>query len=204
MRLEEPSYTVVTEGGGQVLEVTGRLGFYWDLSLGETVHIKQLAWGTVCNRDWSAEDATVACRQLGIGDGAGARAVDKPDGGGTVWISRCALTWILLAPPGLASLSCMHACIFSLLRGLRPASSEQKRRLASGTGGSALPAHVLCSVDCDGTELRLQNCDHDGLVETKIFCRDGHETDAGVTCRIPLPNRPGTAGACPEGRWRLV
>ncbi len=71
---------------------TLRLANLNDDGCGRVEVLYQGQWGTVCDNDWDDTDATVACRQLGLGFASSSRNAAYGQGVGTIWIANVACT----------------------------------------------------------------------------------------------------------------
>ncbi|KAJ8031271.1 Deleted in malignant brain tumors 1 protein [Holothuria leucospilota] len=124
-------------------------------------------WGTICDNSWDDNDATVVCRQLGLGfAGTAVCCAELGEGVDTIWLSRvnCAGSESNLAACGNNGWG-IHSCTHSEDAGVR-CNSDVELRLVGGSSNNEGRVEVF----------------YDGQWGT--ICDDSWgDSDADVVCR---------------------
>ncbi|XP_013397757.1 SCO-spondin [Lingula anatina] len=139
---------------------------------------KSKTWGMVCSEGWGINEATVACRQLGLA-GAAEAPVNLVDGNeygqGVLQIyNDKSKTWGMVCSEGWGINEATVACRQLGLAGAAEA-------LQNGPTKSYNLPFVLSGLSCLGNETAIQECTHNGW-QSSSLCKDGHVV--GIKCVV--------------------
>ena len=121
-------------------------------------------WGTVCNDQWSVEDAQVVCRQLGLLSTGTHR---YSSGISSHHVDQLLRVGIPATKPHFLTLNVSGAVAIT------------DATIVGGFGTATGPV-LIDNVQCTGSETRLTNCYHNGVGTHNCF----HTDDVGVWCQI--------------------
>ncbi|XP_078711632.1 lysyl oxidase homolog 4 isoform X3 [Lampetra fluviatilis] len=142
-------------------------------------------WGYICSEDWRTLEATVVCRQLGLGFAAQAMEI-RLTGGRNEWEGRLEVRrskrWGTVCGDGWTTLEAMVACRQLGLGFAVHALTETWYF----QGDSGVEEVLMSGVQCSGTEMSLAHCRHHG---SRVKCkRGGGRYAAGVVCTESAPD----------------